>query len=360
MRRAPLALLPLLALPLALLCPPGPARADLAYVLNSGDASITLLDATTRQVLRRIPVLREPHHLVLTPDGRSLLVADSSGNEILFFNPATAELQRRERISNPYHLDFSPDGKWLVIASLRRDQVDLYEPPTEGQPPRLVERFRLPDKPSHIAFSPDSRVVYVTLQGSGSVVAISLERREVLWQAEVGPEPAGILWHEVPGLGGRLIVGVMGADHFAVLNPETRQVERTIPVGRGAHTVFRAPDGRTLWLTSRVDSRLTAVDPATLEVRQAYDIPGGPDCLAFDPDGRVWMTLRWVARVAVLDPGTGQVETIRVGRSPHGIFIQPRRPAPASPGISAAPPESDGAVRPVAAPAGQGPLLLRP
>jgi streptogramin lyase len=120
----------------------------------------------------------------------------------------------------------------------------------------------------------------------------------------------------------------MGADHFAVLNPETRQVERTIPIGRGAHTIFRAPDGRTLWATSRVESRLMAIDPATLERRALHEIPGGPDDLAFDNRGRVWMTLRWAARIGVLDPATGLLETMRVGRSPHGIFLQPREGAP--------------------------------
>lgn len=355
-----------------LLGPAAPARADLLYVLNSGDASMSVLDATARQELRRIPLLREPHHLLPTPDGQLLLVADSGGNEILFYDPATAELRRRERISNPYHLEFSPDGRFLVIASLRRDQVDIYEAPTAEAPARLLQRLRLADKPSHLAFSPDSRTVFVTLQGTRAVAAISLETRELLWQAEVGPEPAGILWHELPGIGPRLIVGIMGADHFAVLDPATRQVERTIFVGRGAHTVFRAPDGRTLWATSRVDSRLTAIDPATLQVRQSFEVPGGPDCLAFDPDGRIWMTLRWTARVASLDPATGATEVIRVGRSPHGIFVQPRRPgraAPAAPvagnGTPAAVPATQladrGTAIPVAAPGGaRPPAAIRP
>jgi DNA-binding beta-propeller fold protein YncE len=311
-RRA--ALLLGLALPLIGLA--DPAAASMVYVLNSGDASISLLDGVSREEIRRIPVLREPHHLALTPDGRSLVVGDSSGNELLFLDPATGELQRRERISNPYHLDYSPDGKYLVIASLRRDQVDVYD--AGGLV--LLQRLRVPDKPSHLAFSPDSRMVYVTLQGSRAVAAISLETRQPVWQAEVGRDPAGILWHR-----GRLIVGVMGANHFAVLDPDTRQVERTIPVGRGAHTIFPSPDGRVLYATSRVDSRVTVLDADTLEVRYRWDLPGGPDCIAFDPEGRLWVTLRWIQRVAVIDPETAQVETIRVGHSPHGIFVQPRR-----------------------------------
>lgn len=304
----------LLSTPLLLLA--RPAAADLIYVLNSGDSSIQVLDAFTRQELRRIPALREVHHLVMSPDGRDLLIADSGGNEILFVDPATGDVRRRERISNPYHLDFSPDGRHLVVCSLRRNQVDIYE----ARSLTLLARLRMPDKPSHMAFRPDGKVVYVTLQGSGTVGAVSLETREVLWEAPVGREPAGIVWHR-----GKLIVGVMGSDHFAVMNPETKEIERQIPIGRGAHTIFTQPDGKALWGTSRVQSRLAEIDPSTLDVRRIIELPGGPDCLAFDPDGRIWATLRWAGRIARVDPRTGEFETIRVGRSPHGIFIQPRR-----------------------------------
>ncbi|MFM2149467.1 MAG: hypothetical protein RLZZ187_1773 [Pseudomonadota bacterium] len=299
---------------------PAAARADLLFVLNSGEASISIVDPATRQEIRRIPVLREPHHLVLTPDGRELVLGDSAGNELIFLDPSTGEVRRRERISNPYHLEYSPDGRWLVVASLRRDQVDIYDAATLA----LVHRFRPGDMPSHIAFSPDSRRVFVTMQGDRAVVAFDMETRTQLWSAEVGPEPAGIIWHR-----GKLIIGVMGADYFAVLDPETREVTRGFTLGRGAHTLFPSPDGRALFATSRVDSRLAEIDPETLAVRRVWNIPGGPDCITFDPEGRVWMTLRWQGRIAVVDPrdpnAQPQWQTGRVGRSPHGIFFKPRR-----------------------------------
>jgi len=292
-----------------------PAHADLIYVLNSTDPSIVKIDTRTGEEVQRIDSLREVHHLVLSPDRKELLIADSSGNEILFVEPATGTVLRRERISNPYHLDFTPDGRLLVVASLRRGQVDIYD----ANGPRLLDRFRAGNKPSHIAFSPDSRFAYITIQGDGTVMAIDLQERRILWQANVGPEPAGILWHR-----GRLIIGIMGRDYFAVMNPETRQVESTIRVGRGAHTVFASPDGKTLWATSRVQSRIAEIEPDTLQVRRIHEVPGGPDCIAFAPDGAVWATLRWAGRIARLDPASGEVSTIRVGRSPHGIFVQPR------------------------------------
>ncbi len=300
--------------------PPGllpAARADLVYVLNSADASITLLDAASRQEVRRIPVLREVHHLLLTPDGTSLLVGDSGGNELLYLDPNTAEIQRRERFSNPYHMDFTPDGKVLVVTSLRRDQVDIYD---LGENNNLTLRHRVSvgDKPSHLAFSPDSRIAYVTLQGANTVTAIDIATGVPNWTVEVGTAPAGILWHN-----DRLLVGIMGADHVAVLMPQDGRIERTIQTARGAHTVFASPDRRALYATSRVDSRITVLDPDTLDVRARWDIPGGPDCIAFDPQGRLWATLRWVARVAIIQPDSGEFELVRVGRSPHGVLVQP-------------------------------------
>ena len=326
-----------------------PARADTVFVLNSGDASISVLDAVTRTETRRIPMLREAHHLVVSPDGQYLVVGDSGGNELLFLDPQTGDIRRRERISNPYHLEYSPNGRYLVVASLRRDQIDIYDAATLA----LLQRFRQPDKPSHVAFSPDSRFVYVTLQGTGQVAAVDMATRATIWIQDVGPEPAGIIWHR-----GKLLIGLMGRTDFVTLDPETREVRSAFQIGRGAHNVFPAPDGRTLYATSRVDSRIAEVDAATLEVRRVFEVHGGPDCIAFDADGRIYATLRWAGRVLVLDPASGEQAQIRVGRSPHGIFVMPRRPGLGADFAFAAPGAVSGS-RPMTQPVVGGGTVLR-
>ncbi|RAI58475.1 YncE family protein [Roseicella frigidaeris] len=310
MRRACLAL----CLGLAGFVPAG-ARADLVYVLNSADASISVIESTTREEVRRIPVLREAHHLILSPDGRELLVGDSGGNELIAIDPASATVLRRERFSNPYHMELSPDGRLLVVTSLRRDQVDIYEAASRT----LLARLKVPDKPSHLAYTPDSRTAFVTLQGARGLMAIDLATQKPLWTADVGPQPAGVTWHN-----GRLLVGIMGSDHIAVVNPADGKVERTIYAGRGAHTVFPSPDRKLLYVNSRVDSRITVLDAETLNPKAVWPLPGGPDCIAFDPEGRLWVTLRWIARVAIIDPATGETDSFPVGRSPHGIFVEKR------------------------------------
>ena len=311
--------LPFLSLTLLLLVAPAAARAaGVAIVLNSGDASLSIVDMESGAELRRIPVLREPHHIVLSPNGRELLVGDAGGNEMLFLDPHSGQVLRRMPVADPYHLAFSPDGKWLVVTGLARNQVDLYD----GATMALVKRFPLATMPSHVAYAPDSSMAYVTLQGTNKVAALDLRRQAVTWTAEVGSTPAGIMW-----LNGKLLVADMGTDFFAVLDPVDGHTEQRVHTGRGAHQLFLSPDGKTLWVNNRVDGTTTALDPATLSVRRTYRVPGGPDCIDFAPDGKLWITQRFIQKVGVLDPVTGALHSYTVGRSPHGIFLTTNAPA---------------------------------
>ena len=291
----------------------GSARAaGLAIVLNSGDASLSLLDEASGAELRRVPVLREPHHVALSPDGKELLVGDAGGNEMLFLDPLSGEIRRRIPVADPYHLQFSPDGKWLVVTGLARNQVDVYDAATM----RLAKRFPASSMPSHIAFSPDSSMAFATLQGTNRLAAYDLTRLAQIWSVEVGNTPAGVLWHH-----NQLLVANMGTDAIAVIDPVDGRVVRHVRTGRGAHQIFLAPDGKLLWVNNRVDGSTTALDAATLNPVRTYKVPGGPDCIDFARDGKLWITQRFIQKVGILDPATGALRSFPVGRSPHGIFL---------------------------------------
>jgi DNA-binding beta-propeller fold protein YncE len=289
--------------------------AGLAYVVNSGAASVSLIDLSSQKELRVIPMLREPHHLALSPDGKSLLVGDTVGNEMFFFDPATAALQKRLPVADPYQLGFSPNGKFLVVNGLARNQIDVYDAATM----QLLKRFPMASMPSHLDYSPDSSRVFVSLQGTDSLVAIDLNKLDVLWKVKIGSTPAGVLWHN-----GKVLVADMGTDYVAVADPADGHVVERIHTGRGAHNLFLSPDRKIIWVNNRVGGTTTSVDAATLAVTRTYHIPGGPDDIAFAPDGKLWITRRWAEKVAVLDPATGDYQTIDVGRSPHGIFLYPK------------------------------------
>lgn len=290
-----------------------PARADGAVlVMNSADASLSIVDMAEMKEIRRIPALREPHHVMITPDRHDLLVGDTVGNELIDLDPATFEIRRRIPVADPYQLGFSPDAKYLVVTGLARNQVDVYEAGTY----KLLKRFPLQSMPSHLDFAPDSSAAYVSLQGSGKLVALDLRQMNVLWNEPVGPAPAGVMWRD-----GKVLVANMGSDNVAVVDPASGHVERRIRTGRGAHQLFLSPDKKIIYVNNRVDGSVTALNATTLAPERSYKMPGGPDDIVFAPDGHLWFTLRFAHKLAVMDPTTGAIQTIEVGRSPHGIFL---------------------------------------
>ncbi len=290
----------------------GPARAGAVLVMNSAAASLSVVDLATRQELRRIPVLREPHHWALRPGGRELLVGDTGGNELLDLDPTSFALLRRIPVADPYQLGFSPDGRVLTVNGIARNQVDVYDAATL----KLLHRFPLASMPSHLDYSPDSSMVFVSLQGTDKLAAIDLRAMQVRWTAPVGHTPAGVMWHD-----GRVLVADMGTDFFAVVDPVDGRVERRVHTGRGAHTLFLSPDRKLIWVNNRVEGSTSMVDAATLKVLRTFPLPSGPDDIVFAPDGRLWITQRFARTLAVLDPATGAIERAEVGRSPHGIFL---------------------------------------
>jgi YVTN family beta-propeller protein len=64
------------------------------FVLNSLDATISIIDPQTYKEIRRVPTGKEPHHLYLTPDEKSLMVANALGDSLTLLDPKTGEVQR--------------------------------------------------------------------------------------------------------------------------------------------------------------------------------------------------------------------------------------------------------------------------
>ena len=104
------------------------AAPNIAIALNSADGTISLIDTETYKVIGKSPVCKEPHHLMPTPDDKSVIVACAASNQLVFFDPLTGKEQRRIRdISDPYQIGFSPDNKFFVSNSLRLDRVDIFD-----------------------------------------------------------------------------------------------------------------------------------------------------------------------------------------------------------------------------------------
>ncbi len=295
------------------------APAGLAIALNSADGTISLIDTETYKVVGKAIACKEPHHLMPSPDDKSVIVACSASNQLVFFDPLTGKEQKRIRnISDPYQIGFSPDGKWFVSNSLRLDRVDLYD----AADFRLKARLHAPRTPSHMAFDAASEYVFVTLQESNEVMAINLKTQKTEWVMPVGPTPAGIVMSPDNRY---LLVAIMGEGYVEVIDWKTQKTVRKVPTDTAAHNLHPRGDGRHYFVSNRSVSggSISLLDTQTMTVIEKYDVPGGPDDMEVRADGKeLWATARFGRRVQVVDLTTKALKTsIPVGSSPHGVFF---------------------------------------
>jgi len=295
------------------------AQANVVVVLNSRDATVQLLDQVSYKSLQTFPVGKEPHHLMATPDNKSVIVASAVGNELVFLDPKSGQKQRSIKdILDPYQIGFSPDQKWFVATSLRLDRVDVYS--YNGKDMVLARRLPMAKLPSHIAFDARSTMAFITQQGSDQLSAIDLKTQTVKWTIPVGKLPAGIAMTPDDKY---LLVGIMGSDYVEVIDWRTQKTVKRIKAGAGTHNFRAQGDGRLTYVSNRVSNTINIIDQKTLENVGTINVPGGPDCMEITRDGKtMWATLRWIKKVAVIDLQQRKVvKLIPVGRSPHGVFF---------------------------------------
>lgn len=289
-------------------------------VLNSLDGTVSVIDGRRWVELVRIPTGKEPHHLYMTPDEKSVIVANAGSDSLTFIDPRTATVQRTLRgIIDPYHLRFSPDMRWFVTAANRLNHIDLYR--WDGENPVLAKRIATGKTPSHLWIDSKSSAVYVSMQDSDELVAIDLATQTQKWRIKTGPMPADV--YGTPD-DRHVLVGLTGSDSvevFDVSGKEPRSV-RKIRTGDGAHAFRAAGDRRHVYVSNRVANTISKIDMQTFEVTGSFAAPGGPDCMDIMSGGKLLLvTSRWSRKLTVIDTEQKKVvRQINVGKSPHGVW----------------------------------------
>lgn len=296
------------------------------FVLNSLDATVSIVDPQTWTEVRRVPTGKEPHHLYLTPDEKSLLVGNAVSDTLTVLDPRTGEIQRTiTGILDPYQLRFSPDMKWFVTAANRLNHVDIYR--WDGKDLSLAKRIATAKTPSHVWIDSRSTTAWVTMQDSNELVSIDLTAQAIKWRTPTGSIPADVFGTPDDR---QVLVGLTGSDGvevFDVTATPGRSVRR-IKTGAGAHAFRAAGDGRHVYVSNRVANTISKIDLQSLAVVDTYPAPGGPDCMDVSKDGRyIYVASRWARKLSVIDTQTRTVvRQVGVGKSPHGVWTLDHAP----------------------------------
>jgi len=290
------------------------------FVMNSLEASVSVVNPASWKETRRIPTGKEPHHLYLTPDEKSLIVANALSDSLMFLDPKTAAVQRTVRgILDPYQLRFSPDMKWFVTAANRLNHIDIYH--WDGANLTLAKRIATGKTPSHLWIDSKSSTIYSTMQGSDELVAIDLVSQTLKWRSKTGALPADVFGTPDDKF---LLIGLTGGEGvevYDVSGGEPRLVN-TLKTGQGAHSFRSAGDKRHVFVSNRVANTISKIDYQTMTVVERYPAPSGPDDMDLSADGRyIYVASRWAKKLSVIDTQSHQVvRQVKVGKSPHGVW----------------------------------------
>ena len=296
------------------------------FVLNSLDASVSVIDPATWTETKRITTGKEPHHMYLTPDEKSLIIANALSDSLLFVDPKTAAVQRTVTgILDPYQLRFSPDMKWFVTVANRLNHIDIYR--WDGSNLALAKRIVTSKTPSHVWIDSTSRTAYATMQDSDELVAVDLPTQTLKWRSPVGPMPADVFGTPDDKF---LLIGLtggQGVEVYDVSGPAPKMV-KLIKTGEGAHAFRGVGDKRHVFVSNRVANTISKIDYQTMTVVENYPAPSGPDCMDVSPDGRfIYVASRWAKKLTVIDTQTrAVVRQVNVGKSPHGVWTLEHAP----------------------------------
>lgn len=310
------------------------ARA-LVYVPNTMSNSVSVIDQSSRKVIRTFPVGDEPQHVVPSYDLRTLYVASDHGNvrggpgpgSLTPIDPVTGRPGRPIPVRDPYNLYFTPDGKYAIVVAEARRQLEFYDPRTW----QLRHVLEVPDCAGvdHIDFSADGRTLLASCEFADRVLAVDVEHQRVLRTITLTRRRDGMPQDvKLSPDGSVFYVADMVADGVYLIDGQARRVLGFLPTGRGAHGLYVDRTSTRLFVTNRMGSSVSVIDLRTRTVAATWRLPGSasPDMGNLSADGRLlWLSGRYSRSVYVIDTSTGRlIQRIPVGDGPHGLCVWPQ------------------------------------
>lgn len=211
-----------------------------AFVTNSGDNAVAVVDLSRKMVVRTVPTGRSPHGLRISPDGRELYVANvEDGSVSVIDTTKLAEVARIPVGRTPVQVGFTPDGTRVYISLRDDNSVTIVDTASRTK----IGTVAVGRGPIQVHATPDGRSVYVANQGSDA-------------------EPA---------------------DTVSVIEVATGRVIDTIRTGRGAHGVAVSNDGSLVFITNIVEGTVSVIDASTRALVAAFRVGQGPNGVTFRP-----------------------------------------------------------------------------
>jgi YVTN family beta-propeller protein len=320
--RALRALISAAALTALLAVAAAPADARNAYVANSGDGSVTVLDADTNAVIGAVALGGEPSDVAITPDGSLAFVANLNGTVSVIATATNQVVAGPIAVgAKPRGIAISPDGVRAYVSNSADDTVSVIDVATRG----VAATVHVGSEPEGIAFSPDGTRAFVAQRG-GDVSIVDTASSAVAGTIADALGPARI---SIGPRGGRGYITNSASTSISPFVPASGAVGAPIAVGGPPLGIATTPNGQFAYVTSPESGTVTVVNAALDSVAGA-PVTGFPGAagIAIDPDGaHGYVTDGGGNTVTLLDSVHNLAAgPIQVGAKPAAVAVVPDQP----------------------------------
>lgn len=251
------------------------------WVDNTQGNSLTAIDPRTGRPGRRVPVA-DPYNLYFTPDGRFAIVVAEQLRRLDFRDAHSMRL--RDSLKVPClgvdHMDFSADGRYAVVSC--EFSSELLKVDIAGR--RLLGTLRLRPgaMPQDVKLSPDGRVFYVADMAAGGVWMVNGELMKVIGFVATGKGTHGLYASRDSRV---LYVSNRGEGSVSLISFASRRVIATwrLPGGGSPDMGGVSADGRVLWLSGRYNREVYAIDTRSGRLLARIPVGAGPHGLCVYP-----------------------------------------------------------------------------
>jgi YVTN family beta-propeller protein len=227
--------------------------------------SVAIMNTCPVGIGGRVPVGKKPISVVVTPDGRSALVANVDDGTISVINLASLTVSQTISLPplngfpmRPSGIAILPDGSKAYVA----DHVDL-----PGGAVYVIDlttmkfstMFDVSGFPASIAVTPDGSQVWVSSWGGGRVDVYDTLTNAPVTGFSV-PQANGIAFNPT-GTRAYMASGAFGT--VIVADTSTYQVLAQIPVGSYPHAVRVSQTGRHVFVTNPLSNSISLIDAST-------------------------------------------------------------------------------------------------
>ena len=269
--------------------------------------------------------------MAAAPDGSRFFITDEAEHTLDVVDGRTLKMTTRIRLSDrPNNVAIGRDGRRVYVAIVAAPgAVDVIDTTT------LLRVKTIPTKGGiHNTFiTPDGKFVIAGSIVGRQLTVIDAATEEPVWTLgfDNGVRPIGFETN-ADGSTRRMFVQISDFHGFYVVDFATRrEVSRvTLPElpkekqnwdtlqGSPSHGIGVAPDGKTLWVASKVNHAVYAYSMPDLKLLGGVDVGHHPDWLTFTPDSqRLYVANAGSNSVSVVDIATRKELTrVPVGQVP--------------------------------------------